>query len=258
MEQSYYFVASSLPPLFFEKKPEMSFQEVKDLYKANLSLKDFQKVQKLLHLVDLYNVRAVWLGMPLDERGNLREPQFEEALLVQEALPEYLVAYMERYESIADRLRFFPSLYASLFSEGVQERGFLGRYFRLEREIRLVLAALRGKTAKRDLLQEFQFEDPLDPFVAHILAQKDAPEYTPPFGYEGLKAVFDTYKNSPKELHLAILRVRFHKLEEIEEKGPFSMDALLGYLARLYLIETWWQLDEEKGRETIETLSDYG
>lgn len=258
LSQSYYFVGTSLPDLSLHKKPDVSFQEIKELYRANLTPKDFQQVRKLLYPVDLHNIRAFWLGSPLDERGNLRAHQIEEVLLVQETLPTYLIDYMERYPSTQERLRFFSSLYASLYQEGILEKGFLFRYFTLEREIRLVLTTLRAKEMKRDLLKELQFEDPTDSFVLEILAQKDSAEYTPPFEYEGLKEIFQKTAEDPKRLAQSLLAYRLEKIEEIEEKGPFSLDTLLGYLARLYLIETWWGLDEEKGKETIERLSEHG
>jgi hypothetical protein len=91
--------------------------------------------------------------------------------------------------------------------------------------------------------------------VADIIAQKDAPDYTPPFEAQVLKALFTRCADDPKELHKALLEYRFDKLQELEEAGPFSMDAILGYAARLLLVESWNRLDLGKGTELIEHLS---
>ena len=47
----------------------------------------------------------------------------------------------------------------------------------MEREIRLILVALRAKKFGRDLLLELQYEDSDTDFIAQMLAQKDAAQY---------------------------------------------------------------------------------
>lgn len=187
--ESYYFLISAFPPLTLDAKPEITFKELQQLLVLNLTEQDLKAVQQLLRPIDFYNIRALWLGMPLDDRGNMDAATLEEELFAQEALPSYLAEFLERYEDPKDRLRYFSFLYACFYAEEKKGR-FLRKYFRFDREVRLVLAALRGKQAGRDPAKEFQFEDPTDPLVAGILAQKEAPEYTPPPEYEDLKTLF--------------------------------------------------------------------
>jgi len=178
---SYYYLITALPPISLGKKPEISFKELMDMLVLNLTRRDLHLVEILLRPIDLYNIHALWLGFPLDDRGNYKAKELEEALLIRDLLPPYVVDYLERYESTADRLRYFSSLYVSLFrDEQLELKGFLLKYFQFEREMRLVLTALRSKKTGRDLVRELQFEDPFEPFVAEILAQKDAADYTPP------------------------------------------------------------------------------
>lgn len=237
----------------------MSFKEAKEMLALNLTSGDFHEVERLLRPIDLYNIRAFWLGLPLDDRGNYNPKDLEEALLVRDRIPPYLVDFLERYESSQDRLRYFSSLYASLFrDEQAKLKGFLKEYFQMEREVRLVLTALRAKQAGRDLIRELQFEDPQDPFVAEILAQKDAPEFTPSREYEDLKTVFIANRSDPQKLDRALLEYRFRRIEEMEEPYDFSIDRILAYLARLLLVESWMQFDREKGLAAVEQLSQYG
>jgi len=254
---NYYFLGTSLSPIAIGAKPAITFRELIDLLRANLTPADWHKVSDLLLLIDLSNIRALWMGSPFDERGQFTSNQLEDAILVKEGLPEPVLAYLERYETVEDRLRFFPALYTALF-QGMQEKypsGFLHQYYALEREIRLVLTALRAKRFGRDVVRELQFEDPSDPFAKEILAQKDAAEYTPPPEYVVLKTIFQRCAGDPKELYRALLEYRFQKIEELEEGESFSIDAILGYVARLILVESWDQLDEPKGIEIIEHLS---
>ncbi len=256
---NYYYLITALPELSLGSPPELSFKELKEMLILNLTPDDLKAVSRLLRPIDLYNIRALWLGYPLDDRGNYNAKDLEEALLVGDLLPEYLINFLERYESTADRLRYFASLYASLYREAMSDSNrFLRQIYEQEREIRLVLTALRSKRLKADLVRELQFEDPSDPFVAGILAQKDAPEYTPPREYEDLKMLFVENFSDPQKLNRAILEYRFEKIEEMEDSGDFTINRVLSYIARFILVESLESGSPEKGMTIVEQLSRYG
>lgn len=256
---NYYFIISSLPPLSLEAKPEISFHELKDLLTLNLTAADLKQVEKLLWRIDLANIRALWLGLPIDERGNLSPKELEEALLIQEDLPAFIIDYLHQYESTSDRIRYFSSLFATLYREEAPHlKGFLLQYDRFERELRLNLAALRAKRSGRDLTRELQFEDPSEPLIAEILAQKDAPDFTPSSEFENLKNIFEDNNKNPRKLYLAILQYRFNKIEEMEEIDSFSINRVLAYVARFLIVESWFDLDREQGMIAVEKLSQYG
>jgi hypothetical protein len=120
------------------------------------------------------------------------------------------------------------------------------------------LLALRAKRQKRELVRELQFEDPADPLIAQMLAQKDAPDYTPPQEYEELKNLFVDNVSEPLKLHRAISQYRFEQLEEMEENQDFGIDRILCYIARLMIVESLAYLDKEQGMIAVEQLSQYG
>ncbi|HSX38808.1 MAG TPA: DUF2764 family protein [Chlamydiales bacterium] len=255
----YYFLLSALPPLSLQTEPEMTFLELKDFLSLNLNTADWKKFQVLLRPIDLYNIRALWLGQPLDERGVLNEKELEEALLVRDFLPAYFIDFLDRYETTEERLNAFPSLYAMLFREtDAPLKGFLHRYHVFERERMLILTALRAKLTGKDLVRELQFEDPNDPFIAYLLSQKDAAEFTAPKEYEDLKVIFVKNVHNPEELNRAILEYRLRKIEDMEEEEPpFSIGRVLGYAARFLIVENWFRLDWEKGKLEVEKLRKY-
>ncbi len=243
--REYYFLVSSLPPLVLGAKPEISILELKESLTLNLSLEDQKMVEGFLRFFDLRNIRAFWLKQPLDEWGNWSTKELEEELLVQGNLPSYLADFLERYSSLEDRLRYFVSLYASLYrEEGPLWGGFLSLFYQFEREVRLILTALRSKYFHRDVGWELQFEELFDPLVADILAQKDAPTYAPPKEFEELAQIFQENISQPHRLEMALLQYRFRKMEEIAEGSPFSMDQVLGYLARLRIVESYLALQQ--------------
>jgi hypothetical protein len=259
---NYYFVVTALPPLVLGQKPEMSYEEVRQMLSLNLTERDWEKVVLFQRKMDLRNLHAHWLGQPLDPRGNLGEKELEESLLVESSHLSFVADFLDRYESKEERLRYFASLYASLYQGaegdsqsptvfGKSEEGSLDQ---LEREIRLCLVALRAKVMKRDLSRELQFEDPADPFVAMLLAQKDSNEVVLPKEYEDLKTAFLENRSEPKQLQQAILEFTLSKIEEMPV-SEFGMEMILGYLARLLIVEDWAALDEKKGRAAVEKIS---
>lgn len=233
----------------------MTFKELRELLFLNLTSQDQSKLRELLRPIDLYNIRALWLGQPLDDRGQIKTKELEEELIVHEGLPVYIIEYLERYESLEERLRNFSSLYVSMYRDlkpGL--KGFLLKYFHLERELRLILTALRAKQAGRDLSRELQFEDPTDPLVIEILAQKDMADFIPPREYEDLKALFVENSFDPQSLNRVILEYRFNKIEEMEEPQDFGIDRVLIYVAKFLLADSLAALDQAKGMEQLESL----
>lgn len=255
----YYFLLLSFPPLSLRGPLEFSFKQLRDLLELNLSAGDMKKVKLLLLPIDLYNVKALWMGLPLDDKGSFSAKELEELLLVRdESLPTYLLDFLDNYESLADRLAYFPSLFPSLYlNEEVHLTGFLGKFYKFQRETRLVLAALRTKLIGKDIVHELQFEDPFDPLVSFILAQKDASDFTPPVEFEDLKNLFMENSSEPQKLHRAILEYRFEKIEMMKEKTSFSIDRVLAYIAQFLIVEELYSINEKEGKIVVDELSQY-
>lgn len=252
---NYYFVASALPPLQIDLPPELKFHEFENLLKDNLTDADLAKVYVMRFYYDIHNMRAFWKNEALDPRGNLNEVELEEALITKGGLPAYVQDFLESYTTNESRSHHFSAIPVAYFAaESVYASGFLQRYLTFEREWRLVMTAFRAKQLGRDLTVELQFEDPNDDFVAQILAQKDAKTYTPPDEYQELKPLFETHSNDPLALHLALCEYRFKKIQELFGVDIFSIDRILGYMARLIIVEKWQALNKEKGMELVNKI----
>jgi hypothetical protein len=251
---NYYFLITAFPPLKVGIPPEMTFKELRDLIELNIVEKDRKYLEELLRPIDLYNIHAKLLGMPFDERGTMKAAEIEEDLLIQEGLSSYVIDYFAKYESFEERLRWFSSLYASFYKEAMQSSSpFLLKYFQFERELRLILTALRAKFAKKNIVRELQFEDPYDPLVLEILSQKDMNDFQVPKEYEDLKNLFLENVWEPKKLERAILEYRLEKIEEMDEPQDFGIDRVLAYVAKFLIVESFSSLDKEKGMEQLKS-----
>lgn len=251
---NYYFVGVLLPELQIGTPPEITFEEYKRLLHDNLESHDYALTYILRRYYDIENLRSIWREEPLDVYGNLDEGHLEEALLYPELFPNYIRAFMEKYEDKTERLRYFPELISAYFrEESAQAKGFLKEYLVFERQLRLIQTAFRARYLNRNLLEELQFENPEEPFIQQLLAQKDANQFEPPERFEELRPIFEAHYSSPIDLHKALCEFRFKKVEELIGNQVFTIDRLLGYMVQLILVERWEALDHEKGNQLIDS-----
>jgi hypothetical protein len=252
---NYYFLGTLLPELRIDEKPEIGFQELDRLFKENLSNKDYSKTRTIRNLFDIVNLRAYWKGDPLDEYGNFSYNELEEALATRSMLPPYVFEYIDKYSTKEELIKHYPELLGIFFRTAIDNStGFFKYYFTLERELRLVLAAFRAKKLGKDIYQELQYEDPEEDLIAQILAQKDSQTYEPPEKYQGIKTLFEQHDDDPIELQKSLLEYRFNKIGEKIDLQLFTMDRVLAYMVKLILIERWQSMDEQKGKEIIDSM----
>ena len=252
---NYYFLAASLPPLALGEKPDLTFEELKERLRINLSPNDYAKTEVLRRFIDLQNIRSLLLEESIDLKGNLNEKELDEALLIRNLLPTYVFDFLDQYDSSSLRIKNFHGLLALFFNEETpKQAGFLKCYLTFEREWRLVMMALRAKELGRDIVQELQFEDFSDPLVAQILAQKDAPHYDPPEEYHDLKEKLASCDHDPWFKQKVFAEYRFHKIDDLTDAPLFSIDWILAYLAKWMIVEYWNGLDELKGRMILDTF----
>lgn len=256
----YYFLASLLPPLEIGHVPSLGFPELKELLSNNLTKEDQLRVRRFLRLIDMENLRSFWANEPFDPRGNLNREEMEQALFnlqwpIGDEFPLFLQDYLNKYHTNEERLQHFPLLMSQFFELHMEnETGFLKDFYTFLREMRLVMVGFRAKKIGRDVAVELQYEDPADPIVAQILAQKDAKTYEPPFEYKELKPIFEEYGDSPQELYKAVNEYQFNQIIEIWGGEIFTLDRILNYMARLTLVERWLELDVQKGIQVIDTI----
>ncbi|NGX55421.1 MAG: hypothetical protein KR126chlam2_01056 [Chlamydiae bacterium] len=260
--KQYYFLASLLPHLEIGHVPALGYPEFKEFLSVNMSDEGLERIKRFLRLVDIENLRALWTGEPIDPRGNLNQEELEQAVIElswpgEEEFPDYLREFLQKYHSNEEKAdNFYLLMSRFLEDEKENESGFLKEYFNFEREWRLVMVGFRAKKLGKRVEVELQFEDPTDPIVAQILAQKDAKFYEPPFEYKELKPIFEEFANAPVELHRALYEYRFDLLQDFFGSEIFSLDRILGYAAQLLIIEKWLELNVQKGIEIIDRIEE--
>lgn len=249
----YYFLATALPELTMDEPPDISFYELENFLKLNLSAEDLEKTKIIRRYYDIENIRSFWRGdEALDHFGNLNALELEEALDNRVNLPQYLFDFMDKYENNESRLKNFSELFHTYFAyESERSSGFLKKYLAFERDWRLILVAFRAKSLKRDVEFELQTENPEDAIIAQILANKDADVYEPPANYRELGPIFHANEQDSLTLYKALTEYRIAKIDEFIGFDFFSIGRILGYLAKFIIIEKWMALDRKKGTSIV-------
>lgn len=255
MSKQYIFIGTLLPDLKIGEKPDLDFSELMILLKNNLSEEDFAQVEIFRRYYDIMNMRALWRNDPFFPYGNLDRNELEEAVLDQENLPDYVIEFLQTYQSNTERLKHFSSLLAAYFQKEVKDaKGFLKDYLQFERQLRLILVAFRAKELNRDLNLELEFESSEDDLVIQLLSAKDAKTFEPPPMFNWLRPVFEQHYENPLDLQKNLVEFQFNRIEDMIGFDVFSFDRILAYMAQLIMVEQWLLLDREKGIAIVDNI----
>jgi len=251
----YFFLGSILPSIRVGSEPGILFDDLMTLYKDNLGSSDLEKVKAIRGYIDLKNIQNLLKKEEIDHRGNLSEKELDEAIINQEGLPSYLFDFLEEYQEVPEQLRNYSKVFISFFKQmDKKHRGFLREYFRFERSWRVLLAGYRAKKLGVDPAVALQHEDFHDPLIAEILAQKDAPFFEFPFEYVELGEKLKDVGQEPDKQYQLMADFRFHRIRDMVQDHPFSIDYLLGYLVQLMIVEDVFALDEKRGSENLNEM----
>jgi hypothetical protein len=252
----YYFLAASLPPIVIGSQPDLFFEELKYLLDWSLTPEDKEILYNFRQYIDIKNLKRILLNQKIDPRGNLDEKTLNEALLLEEYFPEFVFDFLKKNETLEKRKENFFFLESAFLNYQIAntKNDFLLSYFSLERTMKLVFTALRAKEMGKDILEELKFEDKSDWLVEQILDQRDLINYDPPKGFEKLKEIFVKNIDDPKALSRVLVEYHFEKNNEMGGKDPFTIDQILGYVSNLFLVEDFYNLDEEKGKAIVDSL----
>ena len=252
----YYFLLCSFPTLNIGVKPPLSFNELEKYLDWNLSQKDKEVLAVFRQYKDIKNLKNTWMEKKIDPRGNLDLKNINEVIQSQNFFPNFVFDFLKKYGSASERINNFAILEIQFLKYQINnlKNDFLVSYFTFEREIKLVSTALRAKLFNKDIANELKDEDQKDKFVENILSQKDSKTYHPPKQYEKLRKIFLKFKDNPKKLYKAFLEYCMEMYNNFVINDYFTINQILVYLASLFLVEDYYELNHEKGKLLVDKL----
>lgn len=251
-----FFLFGVLPPLEFGFKPEITSKELSPLLELNLGKGVLKKVKVLKMWIDLFNIYLLTIGGKFDSRGNYSKSLLKELISSLDELPDYLIDFLQKYETEEERYTHFREVVASYFvEEEKRERGALRKFLSFEHELRIVSGAFHAKREGRSIAQELQYEDMGDPIVAFCLAQEGGRgKFQFPYEYTDLEKKIVDSEGNPSKIREAFARYRFEFYAQFMEHYPFSSKMLLAYIMQLWILEEYYNVSSEEGLQILNQL----
>ncbi|MDN3508021.1 MAG: DUF2764 family protein [Simkaniaceae bacterium] len=228
----YFYLGASMPALRFGEMPLVTFEALVHAYGLNLKKSDWSEFSKWREALDIENLKKLWLDESIDRRGNLDKEDLEERIITMSELPQVALDFLHNFDG-DDRTAHFPELLSNYLKEMGKSEGFIGEYFRFEKQLKLVLAAYRAKRDSADLMKVLMFEDLSDHLVQQLFAQKDVAHFEMPTEFTELGDLLRLASDDPIKQHLAVMQYRFEWCAEKIQERQFSIDWLIGYAIML-------------------------
>ncbi len=265
MIRNYYCLISSLPDWKLDdRKPLMNSLSFKEMLAEELHSDDFKYVQWLYLPFDHDNIlnRLYKKEVPYDDRGKYPPEVVEHltkainvandpSLGVEPYLEDFILRFFDADEKPArvDAEKELTSGWFAMLKESKND--FLTQYADFEQQSRNVLTALAGR--KFDISVANSLVGDHD--MVEALKKSRARD----FGLSGeighldqLLQIFEMTNLQEREMRLDILRWNFY--EEVTFFHYFSVEKILAFVLKLFIVERWSALDEKRGRELFEKL----
>lgn len=265
MKRNYYCLISSLPDWKLDdRKPLMNSLLFKEMLAQELHADDFKFVQWLYLPYDHTNIlnRLYKKEAPFDERGKYSLEVLEHitnainvandpSLGVEQYLTDFILRFFDADDKPArvDAEKELVTGWFEMLKESKND--FLLSYADFEQQSRNVFTALLGR--KFDI-----------PVVHSLVGDHDMVEAlrksrARDFGLSGeighmdqLLQIFEMTNLQEREMRMDILRWNFY--EEATFFHYFSVEKILAFVLKLFIVERWNALDEKRGRELFEKL----
>ena len=265
MVRNYYCLVAGLPDLIMEDR-KLAFSSVafRELLQQDVHPQDFKLVRLFYLPFDHLNILSLLYDeKPVyDKRGNFPEEEIEEltnkkTFEVAEGfdVPDYILEFMDEYftgeekpsKTEAER-RLTKDYYDHMQSF---RNSFLDDYNRYELNMRNMLTALNGRKFDMDVSAEIIGDGDIE----QALKKSRARDFGLSNDIDNIEAIIQLYE-MPNLLdrELKMDRLRWSFLDEASFFNYFTIEKVLAFVIKVFIVERWISLDAEKGRELIKQL----
>ncbi|MFO8053547.1 MAG: DUF2764 family protein [Bacteroidales bacterium] len=265
MPAHYHYLVSGLPVLNIDvQKLTVSSVEFKEQLLQGLSRQDMQLVEWLFLRFDHENLLHLMFNReePWDNRGNFSREELEQ-LLDKKGIamrditkyPDYFQRFLqdvhgkEAPESQASASRRLSSGYYDFLDR--LKNPFMQKTSGYERNMANITTALNARKYELDPENLLIGEDEITETIKNSRAADFG--LSSRIGYiEELLEIFESGNIQEREMKLDMHKWRY--LEDITFFNYFTVERILAFLLKLFIVERWYGLDKEKGMEIFKKL----
>lgn len=264
-KRNYYCLVAGFPDLIpDDKKLHFSSVELRNYLREELHPSDFELVKLFYLPYDHENlINLLFEGeFEWDDRGNYSREIMEQFVDKKQleyidvsAFPSYFIDFIEFYHDDEEE---FPKIAAVKFlTEGwyktLADSGneFVAEFGEFKQNMANIMLALNGR--KYDI----PFEEAIigDDEVTHALKRSRARDFglsTEINDIETIVQIFEIDNILDREMKLDNHTWQF--IDEITFFNYFTIERVLGFVQKLFIVERWFELDKEKGQQIFNQL----
>jgi len=265
IKRNYYCLVAGFPDLIpDDKKLHFSSVELRNYLQEELHPSDFELVKLFYLPFDHENLISLLFEgeFEWDGSGNYSREIMEQFVdkkqleyIEASAFPSYFIDFIEFYHDDEEE---FPKIAAIKFlTEGwyktLAESGneFVAKFGEFKQNMANIMLALNGR--KHDI----PFEEAIigDDEVTHALKRSRARDFglaNEVNDIETIVQVFEIENMLDREMKLDNLTWQF--IDEISFFNYFTIEKVMGFVQKLFIVERWFKLDKEKGQQIFNQL----
>ncbi|NPA36065.1 MAG: DUF2764 family protein [Chlorobi bacterium] len=265
MTRNYYCLVAGLPDLIMEdRKLAFSSASFRELLQQDVHPQDYKLVGLFFLPFDHMNIISrLYDDEPaFDNRGNYTEEEIEELTNKKSFetaegfnMPEYIISFMEDFfgeeekpAKVDSERRLTKDYYNHLQSTG---NDFLNNYVRHELNLRNVLTALNGRKFNMDVSADIIGDSDIE----YALRKSRTRDFGLANDVDNLEAIIQLHEiPNLLERELKLDTIRWQFLDEATFFNYFTIEKVLAFVIKVFIVERWLSLDAEKGKELFEQL----
>jgi len=259
IHKDYYYLIAGLPDLIADdKKIAFSTVEFREMMRENLSNAHFELAMLYYLPYDHKNLLNFLFkkGADWDERGNFSNETIEiigdrKSFELSEdvELPSYIHEFLTNHygeESFKDYYTAELSLTSGYYEHlSKNSNRFVSANAEFNKKVSNVMTAFSGRK------HEIKYENNLigDDEVTNAIKRSRARDFGLSSEFpeiETLAQIYETENFVDREFKLDLFKWQF--LDEATVFNYFSIEKILAYIQKLFIVERWYGLDKDKGR----------
>jgi len=265
IKNQYHCLIAGLPDLMFEDgKFPVTLEQFRGELERELTRDDYQLIRLLFLPYDHENLINFLLKKEQEPSplGNYSIEDFEDqvarlhSILEQEPLlPQYMIDFIMDFED--EEKEISEEAYERILMEGYYSylgqvgNDFLRQWFEFELNVRNILTALISRKHQKDLTAELIGQTSVTQEL--ITSQKKSLEISTDNDYlNSLLQLGEEEDFYQRERKVDLLKWDY--LDEHTFFHYFTIEKIIGYLIKLFIVFRWKELDKETGRKMFERL----
>lgn len=265
--EKYQYLVAGLPDLMMDtEKLSLSIVAFRDVLEEQLPNDDFQLVRFFFLPFDNQNLLNLLNGadFEFDTRGNFsreylealvddKSPQttIEQPVNIDEYFEKFIIHFKNDIELYPGK-RWEDQLTSHFYDFVLSSKHpFIDDWFFFDRSLRNVQIGMNANKHDFSVEKNLIGHDE----VTHAILNVSAKDFGLSNDYDFVPSLVNLFEGTTLvEREYRIDQLKWQKLDDLTTFNYFSIEVILAFLVKLQIVERWFSLSEEKGREMFDLL----